>query len=560
MNCNLKNSLILVLGLMFICSTMAMGQVESKAQSLSDIISIEFVDANIHDVIHVLATAQNLNYIIGQNVTGTITVKLDNVTFQTALNAVVTSNGYRYRIQENLLRIDTADKFAEEDAAKKEVLAMEQLVTVVFHLKYINGKDIIELIKTQLTERGKAIPMVSTIQGGYSAAGMSSGSTFAKGSRSASKPQDTVDKIIVIDTVDSISKVKKLLDELDVMPQQILIESKLVESESDVQTDLGIRWDFLSAGPDGAGGMRLGVSGISKEITDTISNTFGLTGTDTQTRELKLYDVLRTTDATTGETTETLQQSTPLLSPTSSIPEYLKQNPMKPDFNEVYDHFRRATTDDGGVGMGLERSKIDTGNTSLSTTLGRISSATLSASDFNVILNALKTKDGVEVISNPSILTLNNHEATILVGERYPILKSSVSDVGTVVQTFDRYEPVGVQLQVLPRILHNDFVSMIIKPAVTTIGATVGTASLQVNRINTREASTQLIVRSGDTIVIGGLISNREENDNSTIPFLGKIPVLGKLFSYRHENAHKINLTVFVTPTIISSPENIGNE
>jgi type II secretory pathway component GspD/PulD (secretin) len=554
MNCVYKNRFIsFFIIILIICSS-----IRVHSQLEENLISLDFVDANIHDVVRVLAAAKNYNFIIGSDVGGSISIKLDNVSLNTALEAVVSSSGYRYRISENVLKIDTAEKFADEDAAKKESLALEQLVTVVFNLKYINGRDVEELLKTQLTERGKIIPMVSTIQGNYSSTGMTASANLAKGSREATRKQETVDKMIAIDTVEAISKVKKLLDELDVMPIQILIESKLVESQFDLQSDLGVRWDFLGGGADGTGGVRIGAKSIEKQFSNDISNTFQNTYELTDERTQGLIDSSSITGQ--GWTFGGLDMA-----------DYLKENFLTSTPQGIYNNStasgyklhpdnaastQNIISDSGSVpnfGYSFNQGQNLGSNIGLSKTLGRLATATLNASDFSLVLNALKTKNGTEVISNPSVMTLNNHEAAILVGERYPILKSSVSDVGTVVQTFDRYEPVGVQLQVLPRVLHNDYVSMIIKPAVTTIGASVGTAQLQINRINTREASTHLIVASGETIVIGGLISDQSRKNGSAVPFLSKLPLFGKLFSYKHKDSSKVNLTVFVTPTIVNN-------
>ncbi|MBN2143690.1 MAG: hypothetical protein JW774_03605 [Candidatus Aureabacteria bacterium] len=517
---------------------------DRSSESLNNSISLEYVDGNIQDVIAMIATAKNLNYVIGKDVTGTVTLKLENVSFDTALEAVVISRGYQYRIKENLLKVDTREQFAKEDEMKKSTLELEQLLTKIFELKYLNGKDIIDLLKSQNTERGKIIPLQPTLQGGYTPTSVTgSSANISQGIRQTSKPQETVDRLMVIDTPSAISAIKRLIDELDVMPLQILIESKMIESQAEEQLDLGIRWDFLGAGATGTGGFYLGLAGATQggeaNLNGRITRTFVDIGnhvkTDDTTHGRPAADNY-TTNSNLDTVLNTMTSSTDPSGVTTTTSQFL-------DTGEI--------TNDTSVKNTLDQSlnSLDTN------TINRITTATLSASQFDLILNSLKTRGDVEIISNPSIMTLNNNEASILVGERYPILRSSTSDQGTTVQTFDHYEPIGIQLQVLPRVLHNDYVSMIIRPSVTSIGSSVGSSQLQINRINTREANTQLVVKGGDTVVIGGLLSDKNEKGGSSVPFLSRIPILGKLFSYKHTTNNKINLTVFVTPSIVRNNE-----
>ena len=113
MNLSLRNR-----GTFFIAAfilTVLVLQASLCAQETMEDVSIDFVDADLADVVRVLATSQNLNYIIGQDVVAKVTIKLENVSFDTALNAVVTSNGFAYKITENVLYVNTPQKLQEEE-------------------------------------------------------------------------------------------------------------------------------------------------------------------------------------------------------------------------------------------------------------------------------------------------------------------------------------------------------------------------------------------------------------------------------------------------------------
>jgi len=178
---------------------------------------------------------------------------------------------------------------------------------------------------------------------------------------------------------------------------------------------------------------------------------------------------------------------------------------------------------------------------------------TLDFQQLELTLQAHEEDLGINVLSNPRILVQDNRKATILVGERYPIIQSTTTDEGTVTETFDRYEPIGIQLIVIPQVLEDNNVNLVIHPVVSSLGSLVqGATALALNRINTREADTQVTVKSGQTIVIGGLMKDRKSSTVTKVPLLGDIPLLGPwLFRHTATTVDKIDLLIFVTPHLV---------
>ena len=182
---------------------------------------------------------------------------------------------------------------------------------------------------------------------------------------------------------------------------------------------------------------------------------------------------------------------------------------------------------------------------------GRIN---LSASDLLLELNRLGSN--FNLISNPRLMVADREEAVILVGEKYPLLRSTITDQGTVTETFDRYEPIGVQLRVVPHILENGEVSMLIEPQVTSLGSTVvGTTGLSYPRITTRRVESMISVGDGQSIVIAGLVSEQDRKTVQSLPYLSDIPLLGRLFRHRFVTREKVDLVVIVTPYIDRVPD-----
>jgi type IV pilus assembly protein PilQ len=219
-----------------------------QARAGENDISIDFVDADIADVIRVLAASQNMNYIIGNDVTGKVTIKLDNVSFNAALQTVITANGYGYRITENVLHVNTVAKLKEEEEIQKIVAAQQELVTFVFELKYISAVDVIPVLENELSDRGKIFPLKRTIQGGYRGGELTTSTSGVSGStRNPSAKEEATRTLIVMDIPSRIEKIQDLIIRLDKLPQQVLIDTKIVEMTMDSAFDFGIRWDFLAA-------------------------------------------------------------------------------------------------------------------------------------------------------------------------------------------------------------------------------------------------------------------------------------------------------------------------
>jgi len=175
----------------------------------------------------------------------------------------------------------------------------------------------------------------------------------------------------------------------------------------------------------------------------------------------------------------------------------------------------------------------------------------LLGSKFEAIFHVLEEDVNSNLLSAPRITTLDNQEATILVGEKYPILSTDVSgtDTTTTTTSLDYYQDIGIQLNVVPQICDGNRINMIIHPAVTSFSQTVGTNAYP--RIITREAETQVIINNGETLVIGGLIKDYENTSKIGVPWLSKIPLIGLLFRRDTKDIGKIELLIFITATIV---------
>jgi len=184
--------------------------------------------------------------------------------------------------------------------------------------------------------------------------------------------------------------------------------------------------------------------------------------------------------------------------------------------------------------------------------LNNLSSSTIGVSP-NPALNIKKETGDVNLLSNPRIRVKNNEKAKILVGDKVPIITTtSTANVG--VSENVTYVDVGLKLDVEPRITLDDFVNIKVGLEVSSLGKeTITTNGASVFQIGTRNASTVLRLKDGETQILAGLISQDERKNTSRIPGLGDIPLLGRLFSSQKDEKNKTEIVLVITPRVINN-------
>ena len=185
-----------------------------------------------------------------------------------------------------------------------------------------------------------------------------------------------------------------------------------------------------------------------------------------------------------------------------------------------------------------------------------ITIAGITVSNISAIVNAVKTDDDFRILSTPQILTTDNEEARITVGENRPFQTRSTTDVsGGTFESFE-YRDVGKILKITPHVTEDRLVRMTINLEVTSINqaATLTTSSTLPVTLK-RTVDTTVIVKNNQTIVIGGLIDDSTTENENKVPVLGDVPVLGWLFKNQKNDNVKTNLYIFITPTVIKSPQ-----
>lgn len=455
-------------------------------------ISLDFKDADLRNVLKVLAYKSGVNIVASPEVSGNVTIKLTDVPWKEALKTILSAYGYGYDQRENIIMVAPLEKLTEQKKQEVELAQVQPTVTEVFTLKFIDAGDAKEAIEPQLSGRGEVTVLESTGQAGweFGADEISKRKRVSEGRISRSKT------MIITDVPPVLDKIKKIIAEIDIMPQQILIETRIVEANVDRLKDIGLDWGTGSTGAE-AGTMLFTPAGKNR-AGNTTSEMAGHSLSD-------------------------------IITPAAFNPK-----------------------------SGTTGNAMSTVNTGL-----RLVYRKLTGSQFEAILHALQEDVMANTISAPRITTLNNQEATILVGQKYPLIKTDVStESGKITgSTLDKYQDIGIQLNVVPQISDKEYINMIVHPAVTSYTQTVKAKTesdvtlSEFPIINTREAETQILIKDSETFVIGGLLKDVKTKQNTGIPFLGKIPFIGVLFQRQTEDIEKIDLLIFITAHIVKEGE-----
>lgn len=454
----------------------------APASSVPTSISVDFKDADIHNVLRAIALKGNVNIVAANDVMGNITVKLTDVSWEKALDVILKTYDYGYEKEGNVISITTMERLTAQKEAQKKLSEIQPVVTDVFMLKYVDAEDVKETLKPQLSSRGTITVLKMTSEAGWKFATSSKGESLQKLERTE-KPKTARSKVLIISDIPQyLEKIRGVIEKLDVQPQQILIEARIMEVNEDVLRDLGFDWGTGSSGAE------------SSTITSMPAD-----------------------KSLTGETV-------------AAVGGHSLGGQVTPAIFEP-----KATS-------------ITAANTGLKFLYQR-----LKGNQFEVVMHALQEDVNANTLSAPRILTLNNQEATILVGTKYPILTSQISTQAgtTVTSTLDYYQDIGIQLNVIPQISGDKYINMIVHPAVTSYDSTntVGTNKYPV--ISTREAETRVLIENEQTIVIGGLLKDVKKKASTGIPFLKDVPILGGLFSRDTKDVEKIDLLIFITASIV---------
>jgi len=489
-------------------------------------VTLDFKEADIQNVLKIISYKSGVNIVTTPDVVGNVTIRLMDVPWDTALDMILKTYGFAYQKQGNIILVTKLENISK-------IAAEEPLQTEIFTLKFLDAQDAQKILIPLLSPRGKISVLYARGQKGWQFGTFKigkepPGSTALQKEREDAIKGETISiergasgdivskkaefqpsikskTLIITDTTASLASIRNvIIPQIDKKPKQVLIETKIMEVNLDKLKDIGFDWGSGTGGATGS---------------TTAPTDIGLNAKNTKT----LAGRNLASEFTPGK-----------FSPIEGTTTFPGTYPYK-------------------AGMEILFKK-------------------LGGTQFEIILHALEEDAHTNTLSAPRILTLDNQEASILVGFHTPILSSSVTagtdTTGpTQTQSLDYYQEIGIRLNVVPQVSEEGYINMIVHPSVTSSSSNVtatnvaGTGSSAITStvnypvIDVREAQTQILMKDGETIVLGGLIKDVKSKETIGIPFLGKIPILGNLFKREIFDTQKVDLLIFITARIVKEGE-----
>jgi type II secretory pathway component GspD/PulD (secretin) len=517
-----------------------------------DTLSVDFPDEDIKTILRNVADLFELNLVVPDTLTGKTSIKLRDVTWEQIFQVVLSPVGYSYVKEGNIIKI-----------VSNELLQQEPGSTEVFVLN-----------------NAKAADIKPTIDGLIDAA--TGGKIVIDGRSNA---------LVITERPSRMGRIRGIIEKLDKATDQVMIESKFVEvTDRDVR-NIGVNWASLQ-------GMSLGVHGISQtfsrsrgQTTNDGTNSNAASGVDSNSTSGNGTNNGTTSSTTVGSTggntvTYVTGFNGPIASTTSlpggAVTTSVTTVPSTTDLAKgpiASTTYNGTTTNDvtngvtGSTNNTLSSVLNSTASNAVNQLMGltntgsttRVASAVFSSSDFNVIISALKTQNNTKIVSNPTIVTLNNTEAFLNIGQEFPIPSYTYNaERGSFEVSNFVYKPIGIILKVTPQVNAQGVIKLTLEPEVsqqngsTSFGG-AGGASIPI--IATRKVKTQVSLKDGYTMGIGGLITSSVDHGGTKVPVLGSIPVLGRLFSSKNINDAITNLLIFITAKTVTadgaSPEEV---
>jgi type IV pilus assembly protein PilQ len=175
----------------------------------------------------------------------------------------------------------------------------------------------------------------------------------------------------------------------------------------------------------------------------------------------------------------------------------------------------------------------------------------------DIELSALEETGDVKIVSKPSVLVVQNQEAEIFVGDKVPVAEGFDSETA---QVSVRLEDVGTKLKITPQITREGSIFMLVDVEQSEISGTTTIQGEPFDTLGTRRANTQVLVKDGETVVIGGLLSTKKEANRDRVPFLSRIPIMGLLFKSKEDVSEYKELIIFITPRRATQGGELGGE
>lgn len=458
-------------------------------------ISVDLRGMEVAEVLKFLAVEGGLNFAIAPDVKGMVNLLINDVAIRDIFEIILATNRLAYRIQGNVITVISNSEYKILNG----VDFFDQRQTVVYQLKYASAQNLGTFLGNVKSDIGKII--------------------F----------DDSTGLLVLVDTPQKVREMKAIVEKAEiptvarVMPTETEVYELQYARVEDVQAEI------TAALTPEIGSMRV----------DARTNTLVISDLPHQMEKIKT--LLKAFDRKTREV-------------------FIEAKIVQVTLSDTYKwgiDWDRLFSEVGGK-RGLTVTPEVSMPLSLST-FGKLTVSRTGTSTLSAVLEALSAVGETKILSNPHIATEEGKEATINVITQQPYSQTTTTttDAATTQSTEFTFVDVGVKLNVVPTINAKGYLSIVIKPEVSSITSFFPDSASEerVPVIETANAESTVLVKDGTTIIIAGMIKDTKSRSVNKVPLLGSIPVLGKMFSNTSDEIQRTETVVFLTPRIISGDE-----
>ncbi len=471
---------------------------KSKDSLGKEAMSIDMPDEEIRNILRNVAELYDLNIVIPDTLQGKSSIKLHDVSWRQIFQVVLTPVGYTFVEDGNIIKI-----------VSNESLTQEPVSTEIFVINYAKAAEIQPTLASLVDAAAGGKIVIDT----------------------------RTNSLVITERPSRMKRIRPVIDELDRPTAQVMIESKFVEISNNDVKNIGVNWSSLSGytltGTPGPQGLY------------TYTNTYG-SGNSTGVTNSNNANGTSSNNSSTALTNGSNNSST-----VSSINGVITNNSTTGTTSSLANTIGNSVANGITTANGVAQS-ITGGGTS-----SNMLAAVFSADQFKLVLSALQQLNDSKIVSNPTIVTLNNTEATINVGQQFPIPSYTFNQqTGTFEVSGFLYKDIGIILKVTPQVNSRGFIKLTLEPEVSQNQGTTsfgGASGASIPIIGSRKAKTQVSLKDGYTMGIGGLISTNLNKVTNRVPFLGSIPIIGYLFKQNSTDDVVDNLVIFITAKTISA-------
>ncbi|MBI4365823.1 MAG: hypothetical protein HY543_03290 [Deltaproteobacteria bacterium] len=462
-------------------------------------ISLDLRDLDILDALKYLAAKANLNVVVGPGIAGVVSILLNDVSIKDAIDIILSASRFAYSIRGNIMRVMTEEEF--KALYGKEFY--DQRETKIIQLKYASTKNVGTMLENVKSAVGRIV---------YN---------------------DATGTIVMTDTPEKIAEMEEVIrhEELPSIVRVPPTASEIFDLQYAKAKD------------------------VSEKLTPSLTKDLGKIFLDERVNRLIVSDLpykieelrhlVRAFDVKTREV-------------------FIEAKIVQVTLNDRF----QGGIDWASIANGHFQQTFPLSlNSYGQMTLGSIAPQTATAADgttsttfagSGIIMQFLETFGRANVLSTPQIAVVNGEEAKIMVGSKEAYTTSSVTQSQATTTTAQQvtFVDVGVTLKVTPTINSDGMITMKIKPEVSSVTRFVTTAQGdQIPIVESTNAETIVMVRDGTTVLIGGLMATSRTKTRTGIPVLSRIPVLGSLFRSTEDHSLNSELTILLTPHIMSGEE-----